>query len=60
MRFELDRIKVCSKPTDERVKRCPKRLVGHQPERELCVSDLKPSLFHVLRSVARVTGDRSQ
>jgi hypothetical protein len=59
MRFELDRVKVCSQATDERVKRRPKRFAGDQPERELCVSDLKVSLFHVLHRVARVAGVRS-
>jgi hypothetical protein len=59
MRFELDRVKVCSKTTDERVKRRPKRFDGDQPEGELCVSDLKVSLFRALHRIARVAGRRS-
>jgi len=60
MRFELDRIEVCGKATDERVKRRPKRFAGDQPERELCVCDLTSSLFLVLPRVARVAGERSR
>jgi hypothetical protein len=40
VRLELDRVEVCSKATDERVKRRPERFVRDQPERELCVGDL--------------------
>lgn len=60
VRFELDRVEVCSKATDERVKHRPKPFAGDQPERELCVSDLKSPLFHVLWCVARVAGERSR
>jgi hypothetical protein len=60
VRFELDRIKVCGKATDERVKRRPERFAGDQPERELCVSDFTSSLLHVLRAVARIAGERSR
>jgi hypothetical protein len=59
VRFELDRVEVCSKAMDERVKRRPKRFVGDKPERELCVSDLKFPLSHVLRHVAGVAGEGS-
>ena len=60
VRFELDRVEICGKATDERVKRRPKRFAGDQPERELCVSDLTCSLFRVLPCVARVAGERSR
>ena len=60
VRFELDRLEVCSKPTDEGVKRRPKRFVGDQPQRELCVRDLKFLVFPVLRRVDRVAGERSR
>jgi hypothetical protein len=60
VRFELDRVEVRSKPTDERAKRRLKRFVGDEPEREPCVSDFKFPLLDVLLRVDRLAGQRSQ
>lgn len=41
MRLEFDSVEVCSKATNDRAKRRPKRFARRQPEGELGVGDLK-------------------